>query len=302
MTTLRGDRVGILGAGAVGMALAVGLSEAGYNVTAITSRNTERARMLSGLVGGAIHTRHAGLLVDIADIVVLTVPDDVISTVAESVPWRSGMAAVHCSGGTPVSVLECAHAYGAVIGGFHPLQTFPREARAPTPLENVTFAIESQDPALHHQLRDMAHALHGHAIDINEKSRALYHISGVLASNYLVAIIAEAAGLWAQFGYNQSQALQALLPLVRGTVGNIERDGAAAALTGPIVRGDLGTVQAHLEQLRATLPSVVPLYAALAQATAKFAVDAQRLDGTRGAEILALVGRESSETTGQTNR
>ncbi len=297
MTTLRGDRVGILGAGAVGTALAVGLAEAGYNVTAITSRDAEQARSLAARIGGAMHTRHAGLLVDVADIVFLTVPDDVIGSVAESVPWRSGMAAVHCSGGTPVSVLECAGEYGAVIGGFHPLYTFPRNAKRPVTLENVTFAIESPSPALHHQLRDMAHALHGHAIDVNEKSRALYHISGVIASNYLVAIVAEAASIWAQFGYNQSQALQALLPLIRGTVGNIERDGAAAALTGPIVRGDLGTVQAHLEQLQATLPSVVPLYAALAQATANFAVDAQRLDGTRGAEILALVG-ESSETTG----
>ena len=295
--TLRGDRVGILGAGAVGTALAVGLADAGYNITAIMSRNAPRAKDLAGRVGGAIHTQQAGLLVDLADTVFLTVPDDVIGSVAESVPWRDGMAAVHCSGGTPVSVLECASGYGAVTGGFHPLYTFPQNSLRTTTLENVTFAIESQDPALHHQLRDMAHALHGHAIDINEKSRALYHISGVFASNYLIAIIAEAAGLWAQFGYNQSQALQALLPLIRGTVGNIERDGAAAALTGPIVRGDLGTVQAHLEQLQATLPGVVPLYAALAQATAKFAVDAQRLDGTRGAEILALVG-ESSETTG----
>ncbi len=297
MTTLRGDRVGILGAGAVGTALAVGLADAGYNITAIMSRNAPRAKDLAGRVGGAIHTQQAGLLVDLADTVFLTVPDDVIGSVAESVPWRDGMAAVHCSGGTPVSVLECASGYGAVTGGFHPLYTFPQNSLRTTTLENVTFAIESQDPALHHQLRDMAHALHGHAIDINEKSRALYHISGVLASNYLIAIIAEAAGLWAQFGYNQSQALRALLPLIRGTVGNIERDGAAAALTGPIVRGDLGTVQAHLEQLQATLPGVVPLYAALAQATAKFAVDSQRLDGTRGAEILALVG-ESSETTG----
>ena len=301
MTTLRGDRVGILGAGAVGTALAVGLSDAGYHVTAITSRDAERAKSLAAQIGGAMHTRHAGLLVDVADIVFLTVPDDVIGAVAESVPWRSGMAAVHCSGGTPVSVLECADGFGAMIGGFHPLQTFPPGARTPASLENVTFAIESHSPALHHQLRDMAHALHGHAIDINDKSRALYHISGVLASNYLVAIIAEAAGLWAQFGYNQSQALRALLPLIRGTVGNIEREGAAAALTGPIVRGDLGTVQAHLEQLQSTLPGVVPLYAALAQATTKFAVDAQRLDGTRGAEILAMVG-EPSETIGQTNR
>ena len=301
MTTLRGDRIGILGAGAVGAALAVGLSDAGYNVTAITSRDNERARSLAGHIGGAIHTRHAGLLVDVADVVFLTVPDDVITSVAESVPWRKGMAAVHCAGGTPVSVLECAESLGAVIGGFHPLQTFPRSARTPASLENVTFAIESRSPALHHQLRDMAHALHGHAIDINEKSRALYHVSGVLASNYLVAIIAQAAGIWAQFGYNQSQALRALLPLIRGTVGNIERDGAAAALTGPIVRGDLGTVQAHLEQLQSTLPGVVPLYAALAQATTEFAVDAQRLDGAKGEEILALLG-EQPETTGQTNQ
>ena len=289
MTTLRGDRIGILGAGAVGTALAIGLAEAGYNVTGIASRDPDRAKNLASRVRGAIHTRHVGLLVDVADIVFLTVPDDVIGPVAESVPWRRGMAAVHCSGGTPVSVLDCASVLGAAIGGFHPLQTFPRNGRPPAPLDDVTFAIESANPALHHQLRDMAHGLHGHAIDINEKARAMYHLSGVLASNFVVALIAEAAKLWEQFGYNQSQAMRALLPLIRGTVGNIESNGAAAALTGPIVRGDLGTVQAHLEQLRTTLPDVVPLYAALAQATARFAVESQRLDGRTGEEILALM-------------
>ena len=90
--------------------------------------------------------------------------------------------------------------------------------------------------------------------------------------------------------------MQALLPLIRGTVGNIEREGAAAALTGPIVRGDLGTVQTHLEQLRSTLPGVVPLYAALAQSAARLAIDAKRLDETRGAEILALLGGPSVTT------
>ena len=146
MTTLRGDRIGILGAGAVGRAIAVGLSDAGYNITAITSRDNTRARNLARRIGGAIHTQHAGLLVDVADIVFLTVPDDVITPVAESVPWRAGMAAVHCSGGTPLSALDSVEALGVMTGGFHPLQTFPRSARRATSLENVTFAIESRSP------------------------------------------------------------------------------------------------------------------------------------------------------------
>ena len=166
--------------------------------------------------------QQAGFVVDLADTVFLTVPDDVIGSVAEAcvARWHGGRPLLRAH-----TVSVEAPGYGAVTGGFHPLYTFPQDSLRTTTLENVTFAIESQDPALHHQLRDMAHALHGHAIDVNEKSRALYHISGVFASNYLIAIISEAAGLWAQFGYNQSQALRALLPLIRGTVGNIERDG-----------------------------------------------------------------------------
>ena len=296
MTTLRGDRIGILGAGAVGTALAVGLSDAGYNVTAIMSRNGARARSLASRVGGAIHTQQGGLLVDLADIAFVTVPDDAIASVAESVPWRAQTAAVHCSGGTPVSALDAATRLGAAIGGFHPLQTFPHGAKSPPSLDGVTFAIETRDIPLHNRLREMAAALGGRTIDIDEQSRALYHVSGVLASNFLTAIVGEAANLWSQFGYNHSQAMQALLPLIRGTVGNIEREGAAAALTGPIVRGDLGTVQAHLEQLRSTLPGVVPLYAALAQSAARLAIDAKRLDETRGAEILALLGGPSLTT------
>ena len=260
------------------------------------SRDGDRAKKLAARVGGAIHTQQGGLLVDLADIAFVTVPDDAIASVAESVPWRAQTAAVHCSGGTPVSALDAATRLGAAIGGFHPLQTFPHGAKSLPSLDGVTFAIETRDIPLHNRLREMAAALGGRAIDIDEQSRALYHVSGVLASNFLTAIVGEAANLWSQFGYNQSQAMQALLPLIRGTVGNIEREGAAAALTGPIVRGDLGTVQTHLEQLRSRLPDVVPLYAALAQSAARLAIDAKRLDETRGAEILALVGGPSVTT------
>ncbi len=290
MTTLRGERVGILGAGAVGTALAIGLANVGYNVTAIMSRDSERSKNLAARIGGAIHTRHAGLLVDVADTIFVTVPDDAIATVAKSVPWRAQTAAVHCSGGTSLSALSAARELGVVIGGFHPLQTFPAGADEPPSLSGVTFAIESQDSTLHDQLHAMAAALGGQTIDIDGTARVLYHISGVFASNYLITIIAEATKIWAQFGYNQSQALQALLPLIRGTVSNVAREGTAGALTGPIVRGDLGTVEAHVEQVRSTLPDVVPLYAALAQSTVQLAVDAERLDEERGTEILALIG------------
>ena len=288
MTTLRGDRVGILGAGAVGTALALNLVEAGHNVTVVMSRDAGRASALARSARSAIHTRHAGLLVDVADIVFITVPDDAIKSVADLVPWRAGMAAVHCSGGTPVSALAAARDHGAVIGGFHPLQTFPPETPPPS-LDGVTFAIESQDAALRDRLHGMAEALGGSAIDIDAESRVLYHISGVMTSNYLITLLAEAAKVWSQFGYNHSQALRALLPLIHGTVGNVERDGAAAALTGPIVRGDVGTVTAHLAQLRARAPGVVPLYEALPRSTTQFAVETKRLSEARGADILALL-------------
>ena len=289
MALLAGERIGIVGAGAVGSALASALAAGGYRVTALMSRTPANAQAAASRIPGATATTDAEKLAGLADVIFLTVPDDAIRTVAEGIPWRSGMAAAHCSGGVRIDALEAAEARGAVTGGFHPLQTFAGGGDAPPSLEGVAFAIESRDPELRALLFRLAASLGGAGIDIDDDARALYHISGVIASNYLVASIAEAAKLWSQFGYNHAQAMRALLPLVRGTVGNLERNGASYALTGPIVRGDVGTVAAHVAELRARMPSVLPLYGELARSTVRLAMENERLDQTKGAEILALV-------------
>ena len=289
MAALRGERIGIVGAGAVGSALALALAAAGYSVTALMSRTPTRAQAIASRTPGAVVASDAEELAALADFVFLTVPDDTIGSVAESIPWRAGMAAAHCSGGVSLGALKPAETQGAIIGGFHPLQTFASDGESHPSLAGVTFAIESSEPNLRALLYRMAESLGGAGIDINDDSRALYHISGVIASNYLVALIAEAANLWSQFGYNHSQALRALLPLVNGTVRNLEREGAPHALTGPIVRGDVGTVATHVAELQVRMPDVLALYGELARSAVRLAMETQRLDQTKGAEILALV-------------
>jgi predicted short-subunit dehydrogenase-like oxidoreductase (DUF2520 family) len=283
-------RIGFIGAGTVGTALAMGLAAAGYNVVAAGSRSEESARRLARrVVSQEVAVLSPQGVVDAADLVFLTVPDDAIERIASSLRWQGGKTAVHCSGAAPLSTLEAVAQAGARVGAFHPLQTFADADTAARALAGVTFAVEARDDDLRETLHQMAAGLGGRAVDIPSDRRALYHISGVLASNYLVTLLAEAAELWARFGYDRAEGLRALLPLVRGTVGNVETQGTPQALTGPIARGDVGTVAAHLAALREQSPETLSLYREMAARTLRIAREKGRLTGEAADQILALI-------------
>lgn len=264
-------RIGFVGAGIVGQTLARGLAEKGYPVAAVASRSHASAVALAGRLPGCRAVNTAQAVAEEADLVFLTVPDDAIGTVAASVPWRSGMAAVHCSGAMSLDVLSAAAAKAAWVGTFHPLQTFADADEALRSLPGSTFAIEGDGPLVS-TLEEMAWALGGRPIRLPPGSKALYHASAVLACNYLVTLVQRATELWGAFGVAQEEALSALLPLLRGTVANLDRVGLPGALTGPIARGDVGTVQRHLEALAGTAPDLADLYRQLGMHTIPIAM------------------------------
>ena len=285
----RDQVIGFVGAGTVGTALATGLAEAGYCVAMVASRSPASAKELAERIPEAQVAPTASEVVRSTDVVFLTIPDDAIGGLADSLPWREGQTAVHCSGATGVETLSSATSAGALAGAFHPLQTFTAAGQTFT---GVTFAIESESEPLRHILHRMATDLGGRGIDLPPGARALYHVSGVLASNYLVTLLAEAADLWAQFGYNRAEALDALLPLVRGTVENITRQGIPQALTGPIARGDRGTVATHLAALQERAPEALSLYREVARRTLRIAAEKGQTTSEGASGILALVQGE----------
>ena len=157
------------------------------------------------------------------------------------------------------------------------------------------FRVEASSDELRRTLEEMATAVGGRPFALGADP-TLYHVSAVLASNYLVTLLDLASTLWTELGASREDGLRSLLPLVRGTIENIERLGTPAALTGPIARGDAGTVAHHIDVLRRLAPHVVPVYKELALRTVSVALakgtigddDARRLtralSGEGGAE------------------
>ncbi len=271
--------LGFIGTGSVATALSQALGTVGYSVVSIYGRDRHRAERLVRTLSRARVAASPQGVVDAADVVFLAVPDDAIASVAASVSWSHGRAAVHCNGAASLDLLQSAASAGAEVGVFHPLQSFASAEQARRLMQGSAFRIEASGARLRGHLEGMALAVGGRPFTL-DADPTLYHVSAVLASNYLVTLLSLASELWQRMGVPREDGLRALLPLVRGTVENLERVGIPAALTGPIARGDAGTIGRHLDALQKLAPQVVPVYKDLALRTVSVAL----AKGTIGAE------------------
>lgn len=290
-------KIGIIGAGTVGTALAVRLSRKGYPVAAVASRTRASAENLARAIGsGTVYDNGQGVA-DNADVVFVTTPDGAIGQVAAQFRWRAGQAVVHCSGADTTAVLAPVKAAGGRVGVFHPLQTFASVKQAIENIPGSTFAIEAEEPLLS-ELKQMAAALEGRAIEIKASDKVLYHAAAVFASNYLVTLVKLATDLWQVFGISTKEATTALLPLIRGTLNNIENVGIPDCLTGPIARGDGGTVAKHLEALEKSAPGVLPVYRQLGQKTVPVALAKGKINKEQADELNAMLSARKSVSGG----
>ncbi|MFC1962125.1 Rossmann-like and DUF2520 domain-containing protein, partial [Chloroflexota bacterium] len=237
---LKRSKIGLIGAGTVGTALAVLFSRKGYPVAAVSSRSQTSAQKLAEQVKGCRVASGNQELADSADLVFITTPDDIIGKVAAEVRWHSNQSVVHCSGAASTDILEPARKSGAQVGSIHPLQTFAGVAQAIANIPGSTFAIEAEEPALS-TLKEMAEAFDGKHIELKASDKVLYHAAAVIACNYLVTLVKLATDLWQTFSVPREQASQSLLPLIQGTLNNLNKIGIPDCLTGPIARGDTGT-------------------------------------------------------------
>ncbi|NOK60695.1 MAG: hypothetical protein GFH27_549297n296 [Chloroflexi bacterium AL-W] len=265
-------RVGIIGAGRVGSSLGYALHTHGYKIAAVWSRNSDHAHELATDIHAPVVTTPPNVLV-LADVTLLALADDTIRPFAADMATHllgHHGAVVHLSGAQDAAVLAPLAAVGMQTGALHPLQTFAHK-RAPI-LSGTAFAVEADEP-LHTILRTLVTDLDGILLDIPSASRALYHAAGAFTANYTVALMAQAVALLEQCGISKETGLQALLPLLRGTVDSLNETGLPNALTGPIARGDSGTVQRHLTALTTHAPQHLALYHLLGEATLQLAVE-----------------------------
>ena len=281
-------KLGFIGAGTVGTALSVSLSRKGYPVVAVSSRSQTSARNLAQAIGGCLPVSSNQDVADAAELVFITTPDDAIAPVASQVQWHKGQSVVHCSGADSTDILGSARKLGAYVGVFHPLQTFANVRQAIENMPGSTFALEAEEPLLT-TLKDMATALGGHWIELKAGDKVVYHASAVIACNYLVTLVKLATDLWQTFGIPRHQAIQALLPLVRGTIHNIDTVGIPQCLTGPVARGDTGTIRKHLGALQRVAPGLLSTYRELGQQTIPIALAKGRINQQQAEELKAIL-------------
>ncbi len=281
-------KLGFIGAGTVGTALSVRLSGKGYPVIAVSSRSQTSARKLAEAVSGCHVFNNNQDVADAAELIFITTPDDAIASVASAIQWHRGQSIVHCSGALSADILEPAKKPGARVGSFHPLQTFASVKQAIENIAGSTFAVEADEPLLS-TLKDMAIALDGHWIELKASDKVVYHAAAVIASNYLVTLVKLATDLWPSFNIPQSQATQALLPLIRGTIHNIDTVGIPQCLTGPIARGDIETIKKHLDALAKVAPALLSTYQELGLQTIPIALAKGRINQQQADELQTIL-------------
>ncbi len=291
-TDIAQKKVGFIGAGTVGTALAVRLSAKGYPVIAVASRSKSSADKVAESVPGCNSYETKQAVADVAELVFITTPDDAIAQVAAELEWHPGQSVVHCSGAESLDPLEPARRAGAQVGGFHPLQTFASVAHAVENLPGSTFALEA-DGELLETLKQMVSTLEGTWIRLGAGDKVLYHAAAVFACNYLVALVKLSTDLWQVFGVSTPEATRALMPLLRGTLNNVENVGLPNCLTGPIARGDLGTIKKHLAALEKSAPALLSTYRELGLQTIPVALDKGKIDSHRAEEMRQLLTKAS---------
>ena len=281
-------KTGFIGAGTTGTALAVRLAQKGCPVVAVSSRTLSSAQKLARRVPNCRVCYTAQKLADAAELVFITTPDDVIAQVCSEVQWHKGQSVLHCSGAHSVDILEPAKKFGAAVGSFHPLQTFADVDQAIENLPGSTFALEAEGPLLS-MLKELTSLLNGNWVELKPGDKVLYHAAAVFACNYLVTLVKLALDLWQDFGVSSKEATRALLPLLEGTINNIDNIGLPNCLTGPVARGDLGTIERHLSALEARSPSLLTTYKELGLQTIPIALAKGKVNEQKAEEMKALL-------------
>ena len=282
-------RVGVVGAGRVGAVLAAALQSAGHSIVAVAGESdASRARIASLLPGVPVEKPTA--VARACDLLLLTVPDDmlgnVVKTMTDAGAIRPGMYVAHTSGRHGLAILEPATAIGAHVMAVHPAMTFSGTSVDLARLTGCVFGLTAATPADRAFAEALVQDLGGKPMWVPEEMRTLYHAGLAHGANHLVTLVTEAMEILAAAGATDPAGT--LRPLLTAALDNA-LDHGDAALTGPIVRGDAGTVAAHLDDIRTNAPQTLASYVSMARATLDRAVSDGRLLPIRALKIKNLL-------------
>lgn len=267
---MKDKKIGIVGAGNVGVALALALKKKGFVLAGLCCRTEDSARRASEKLS-VDYFMDPVEVTRRADIIFITTPDrvigDVCREIAQNGGFCDGQVVLHTSGAHSSRLLEPAQQAGAAILSMHPLQTFPSSETGFQNLPGSYFTLEGDGQALEVG-RKLVAAFEGVALMIPTEMKPLYHASACVVCNYFVALIDLGLKMMEVVGVDRREALPAMMPLIEGTFANMKKVGVPRALTGPIDRGDASTISRHMEKMKEAMPQIMEIYRVLGRFTA----------------------------------
>ena len=282
--------VGVVGTGRAGAVLGAALKRAGHNIKACTAVS-EISRLRADLLLPGVPVTDVNTAVADRDLILLTVPDDVlpelVNGLAATRAVSPGTFVMHAAGRYGASVLEPLTAQGCLPLAIHPVMTFTGTSVDLNRLDGCAFGVTSPD-----LLRPVAEALvvemGGDPVWVPEENRLMYHAAIAGGANHLMTLVNQTMDLLRGAGIEDPERLTA--PLLGASLDNALRHGDSA-VTGPVVRGDAGTVAQHLEIMYSISPVVGDAYRAMARLTAERALEAGTLRADEAVRLLEVLGK-----------
>jgi predicted short-subunit dehydrogenase-like oxidoreductase (DUF2520 family) len=235
-----------------------------------------------------------------ANVIIITTADGAIEEVAVNLAasgyLRVGTVVFHCSGAMASRILSSAKSVGAVTGTIHPLQTIPSVEVGLATLPRSYFFLGGDEGAVSAG-RDLVKKIGGIQVELPGGSRGLYHASASAASNYLVTLLWSAARMMAGTGIGEDLAIRALFPMIRNVIDSVEVLGTRDALTGPVARGDVHTLEVQLEAIARDCPRELSLYVALAYQTIELVREIGEVDEECIGKMVELLKRYGDRTS-----
>jgi predicted short-subunit dehydrogenase-like oxidoreductase (DUF2520 family) len=285
--------VAIIGPGKVGTSFGILYARNGGRVIAVGGRNLDKTKAAAAQINGNVISTSMHDAAQSADYIIISVSDDAIQSVCETIAeekgFREGSVVIHCSGALSSLVLASAHDKCTChLGSMHPLQTFPDVSSALQKLPGAYCFYEGDRETLPF-INHFAQVIGMIPVQIERNLKSLYHVSAVIACNYLIALFDAAIETASLSGIEPKDAWFALRPLIEATVQNVDTLGTTSALTGPIVRGDADTVRKHLRDLDNTAPEIGSLYRELGLRALSIASRRDALSPEQYRALLALL-------------
>jgi predicted short-subunit dehydrogenase-like oxidoreductase (DUF2520 family) len=286
------ENVAIIGLGKAGTAIGYLLRLAGYSIVAVASRSRASLDDRIRYTGGRGFTAEANAeAARLATCIFITTPDDSIADVcreiAEQGGFQPGDKVIHMSGAGGLDLLGPAVQAGAMVASIHPIQSFADVEGAIRNIPGSTFGITA-DKDLGAWSAELVRELGGTPFEVPEAIKPLYHAAACMASNYLTTLIHMVEETYLSLGLAREEAIHTFWPLVACTLKNIERSGSVQALTGPISRGDAGTIAQHVRVFRENLPAYLPAYREMGLLTVELALKKESIS-VESAELIRRI-------------